>query len=90
LTKNFLNSNRNQGLQLTRSNRHKIDWLQVLVKSSSEDIFSLRSNSMQDSSVGFKMKCKKLFICNGLAKFKKCLFLFKACVVDFFYYEASA
>jgi hypothetical protein len=60
----------------------------VLAKSSSEDIFSLRSNSMQDSSVGFKMKCKKFFLFLLWQSLKKCLFLFKACVVDFFYYEA--
>jgi hypothetical protein len=37
LTENFLNSERSQGLQFTRSNRR--DWIQLLVKSSTKDIF---------------------------------------------------
>jgi hypothetical protein len=68
LTENFLNSERNQGLQFTRSNRLKIGF-NCLSNRLQKISFSLRNNSLQDSNVVFKMKCKKLFITDELAKF---------------------
>ncbi len=68
LTENFLNSERNQGLQFTRSNSFKIGF-NCLSNRLQKISFSLRNNSLQDSNVVFKMKCKKLFITDELAKF---------------------
>jgi hypothetical protein len=68
LTENFLNSERNQGLQFTRSNRLKIGF-NCLSNRLQKISFSLKNNSLQDSNVVFKMKCKKLFITDELEKF---------------------
>ena len=68
LTENFLNSERNQGLQFTRSNKLKIGF-NCLSNHLQKISFFLRNNSLQDSNVVFKMKCKKLFITDELAKF---------------------
>jgi hypothetical protein len=64
LTENFLNSERNQGLHFNcLSNR--------LQKIS----FSLRNNSLQDSNVVFKMKCKKYLLLMNLQSFKMFIFV---------------
>ena len=68
LTENFLNSERNQGLQFTRRNKLNIGF-NCMSTSLQKTSSSLRNDSMQYSEVVFKMKCKKVFITDEHSKF---------------------
>ena len=67
MTENFLNSERHQGPQFTRSNKLKIGF-NCLSNRLQKVSFVLRDNSLKESNVVFKIKCKKLFISDELAK----------------------
>ena len=68
MTKNFLNSKRNKGLQFTRSNKLKIGF-NCLSNRLQKVSLALKNNFLQESNVVFKLKCKKMFINDELAKF---------------------
>ena len=68
MTENFLNSERNEGLWFTRSNKLMIGF-NCLSNRLQKVSLALKNNSLQESSEVFKMKCKKLFITDELVKF---------------------
>ena len=67
MTENYLNSERHQGLQFTRSNKIKIGFNCLSIRLQ-KVLLALKDCTLQETKMVFKLRCKKLFITDELRK----------------------